>query len=166
MRGFVSLKKDPSDSWLWPFANNPVRASRPVCVCVYAASPVYEADNGEVVCVKCVKGRAGSSSAVIHLYFRAEPRSNRHLTGEREKIHCRHLSHSYETTQRKCSASRSMRFSQQENKKIKIKSIICSIFSVFFSDSTMVIKENRHSVMCSLHLKNVCLSPFTGDVKP
>ncbi len=85
-----------------------------------------EADNGEVVCVKCVKGRGGSSSAVIHLYFRAEPRSNRHLAGEREKIHCRHHSHSYETTQRKCSASGGARFSQQENKKIEMKSIICS----------------------------------------
>ncbi len=75
-----------------------------------------ESDNGEVVCVKCVKGRAGSSSAVIHLYFRAEPRSNRHLAGETEKIHCRHHSHSYETTQRKCSAGGGTRFAQRENK--------------------------------------------------
>lgn len=104
-----------------------------VCVCAHAQHfpPVDEADNGEVVCVKCVKGRAGSSSAVIHLYFRLSRGATGVSQGRGRKIHCRHQSHSYETTRRKCSASRSTRFSQQENKRIEMKSIICFISFVF-----------------------------------
>lgn len=100
-----------------------------VCAHAHRFPPVDEADNGEVVCVKCVKGRAGSSSAVIHLYFRAEPRSNRHLTGEKEKIHCRHHAHSHEAIQRKCSARQGHAIftaRKQENR-----NDFCSVYSVF-----------------------------------
>lgn len=124
-----------------------------MCTCA-RLPPVDEPDNGEVVCVKCVKGKAGSSSAVIHLYFRAELWINRHLAGEREKTHCRHQSHSYESTQSKCSASWSTRFSQWENKKIDMKSIIGSTYLFFFYLELLTalqLGQKRHRGMWRVH---------------